>query len=90
MNVLFISQLYPLSEDSKNSWTLHYFVKEWSKNDIMKKLLVKTIESPVLSITPVQGDAVRIIKEPNSGFNCDKHDTKSMSEVIITLYELFV
>lgn len=31
MNILFISQLYPLSENSKNSFALHYFVKEWKK-----------------------------------------------------------
>jgi L-malate glycosyltransferase len=32
MNILFISQLYPLSEESKVSFALHYFVKEWAKN----------------------------------------------------------
>lgn len=32
MNILFISQLYPLSKDSKDSFALHYFVKEWIKN----------------------------------------------------------
>ncbi len=31
LNILFISQLYPLSENSKNSFALHCFVKEWSK-----------------------------------------------------------
>jgi len=31
LNILFISQLYPLSKDSKNSFALHYFIKEWSK-----------------------------------------------------------
>lgn len=32
MNILFISQLYPLSEKSENSFALHYFVKEWSRH----------------------------------------------------------
>ncbi|MCP4551506.1 MAG: glycosyltransferase family 4 protein [Bacteroidetes bacterium] len=32
LNILFISQLYPLSEESKNSFALHNFVKEWSKD----------------------------------------------------------
>lgn len=32
MNILFISQLYPLSDNSRNSFALHYFVKEWVKD----------------------------------------------------------
>jgi L-malate glycosyltransferase len=32
MNILFISQLYPFSEESKVSFALHYFVKEWAKD----------------------------------------------------------
>lgn len=32
LKILFITQLYPLSEDSRNSFALHYFVKEWLKS----------------------------------------------------------
>src|SRR6056297_825985 len=32
MNILLITQLYPLREDSSNSFALHYFVKEWHKH----------------------------------------------------------
>ena len=36
MNILFISQLYPIGEDSKSTFALHYFTKEWSKNHHVK------------------------------------------------------
>lgn len=37
MNILFISQLYPLEENSnKSTPALHYFVREWAKNNTVK------------------------------------------------------
>ncbi|MGD9930878.1 MAG: glycosyltransferase [Mangrovibacterium sp.] len=36
MKILVVSHLYPLSGESKNSFALHYFVKEWSKKHEVK------------------------------------------------------
>lgn len=38
MKILLITQLYPLSNQSRNSFALHYFVKEWHKENEVRVL----------------------------------------------------
>lgn len=66
MNILFISQLYPLSEDSSNSFALHYFVKEWSKDHhvqiIRPWLPMEKEKSPQNSEITIDTVTINVIK----------------------------
>jgi len=67
MNILFISQLYPLSkEDSTNSFALHYFIKEWLKEHnvqvIRPYLSYEKGESPKSKIVKIDNVKVHIVK----------------------------
>lgn len=67
MNILFISQLYPLSkEDSKNSFALHYFIKEWLKEHnvqvIRPYLSYEKGEPPKNKIVNIDNVKVHLVK----------------------------
>lgn len=66
MNILFITQLYPLSQDSENSFALHYFVKEWNKKHhvqvIRPHLPMETEALPKSRKIMLDGVSVDIVK----------------------------
>lgn len=66
MNILFITQLYPLSENSSTSFALHYFVKEWQKNNnvqvIRPWLPAEKTPEPTQKEVEVDGVSISIVK----------------------------
>ncbi|MFW5803893.1 MAG: glycosyltransferase [bacterium] len=62
MNILFITHLYPLSEESNNSFALHYFVREWNKNNNIQVLRIyyPMDDEPLPLKNNVEIDSVKI------------------------------
>ena len=62
MNILFITQLYPLTESSKNSFALHYFAKVWVKSNkvVVLRPYLSYEKEPLPDKTVIYLDGIKI------------------------------